>query len=131
MARPSKYSDAVAAKLCAKLAEGQSLRKACSAKDMPSTATVFRWMQSIDGFREQYETAKAEATEHLVEEMLDIADDVEENPASRRVRVDTRKWIASKLKPKKYGDRVTHQGDDEAPLYTTIEHIIRDPGGKP
>jgi hypothetical protein len=31
-------------------------------------------------------------------------------------RVDARKWVAAKLKPKKYGERVTHAGDAENPL---------------
>jgi hypothetical protein len=34
----------------------------------------------------------------------------------QRNRVDTRKWVASKLKPKKFGDRTTLAGDAEAPV---------------
>jgi hypothetical protein len=83
---------------------------------MPGLATVFRWFDEHPEFREQYEAAKEEGADAMVEEMLDIADDTSENPASRRIRVDTRKWIASKLKPKRYGDKVTHAGDADNPI---------------
>jgi len=74
--------------------------------------------------------------------MLDIADDGRndwmerhgkedagwqangENIQRSRVRIDTRKWLASKLKPKKYGDKVdlTHGGPDGGPI--KIEEIV-------
>lgn len=97
---------------------------------MPAAANVFLWIQRHPEFREQYATAKAEAADAFAEEMLDIADEASndwmksndpENPGYKlngehinrsRLRVDTRKWIASKLKPKKYGDRqeIEHTG---------------------
>jgi hypothetical protein len=52
----------------------------------------------------------------MVEDMHAIADDETLDPNSRRIRVDTRKWIASKLKPKKYGDKIELGGDTNAPL---------------
>jgi len=42
--------------------------------------------------------------------MLEIADDAEpENAQVVRLRLDTRKWIASKFKPKRYGDKITQE----------------------
>ena len=127
--RPSKYSEALSARLCAELAQGKSLRTVCKPAAMPSISTVFNWLGSKPEFVEQYEKAKAEASDALVDEMLDIADNLKEHAQSRRVRIDTRKWIASKLKPKKYGDRITHSGDDEHPLITRIETVVRKPDG--
>lgn len=114
--RPSKYSKQLAAKICAQLAMGKSLRTVCKADDMPHMATVFRWIADNDEFCDQYARAKEESADALVEEMLDIADDQNEHPQSRRVRIDTRKWISSKLKPKKYGDKLTHAGDEDNPI---------------
>ena len=106
---------------------------------MPDKATVFRWIRIHESFRDQYARAKAEASDALVEEMLDIADDgsndwmevhhrdqtqwVENGEAMQRsrLRVDTRKWIASKLKPKKYGEKLELAGDPNAPL----KHVTR------
>jgi len=128
--RPSDYNPELTDKICSLLAEGISLRTICSAPDMPSKTSVFRWMRTNEDFRVQYEKAKEESADALVEEMLDIAD---ENPviiendenggvkttkldsagiARNRLRVDTRKWVASKLKPKRFGDKtaVEHSG---------------------
>ena len=127
--RPSKYSEALAARLCAEVASGKSLRTVCKSAKMPSMATVFNWIGSKPEFLEQYEICLANRSDTLVEDMLDIADDPELHPQDKRVRVDTRKWIASKMKPKKYGDRITHSGDDEHPLITRIETVIRKPDG--
>jgi hypothetical protein len=91
---------------------------------MPCIATVFSWFRTYPEFLAQYERAKAESADALVEEMLDIADngtndwmeihdkDGEcvgykvngEHVQRSRLRVDARKWIAGKLKPKKYGE---------------------------
>lgn len=111
--RPSEYTDERGIELCAYLAMGQSLRTACSHEGMPSIQTVYKWMADYPEFLERYARAKEEAADAMVEEMLDIADDQEEDAASRRVRIDTRKWIASKLKAKKYGDKLTHEGGDK------------------
>lgn len=83
-------------------------------------------MREQPGFQERYAQAKAECADALVEEIIDIADDGTndwmevhdkdgacvgyklngEHVQRSKLRVDSRKWIASKLKPKKYGDSV-------------------------
>lgn len=147
MARPSKYSDELADRICALLADGQSLRTVCLADDMPEKTTVFRWLRTKDGFRNQYARAKEESADALTDEMLDIADDGSndwmekhnsdgdscgyqvngEHIQRSRVRIDTRKWIASKLKPKKYGDRTVLAGDEDNPLTISLPIEYVDP----
>ena len=124
--RPSGYTPDVAADICAELACGKSLRTVCLSESMPGMASVFRWLRDHQEFREQYAHAKAEAAEALVEEMLDIADDGTndwmevhdregdcvgyringEHVQRSKLRIDTRKWYAAKLQPKKYGEKV-------------------------
>lgn len=137
--RPTDFTQELADQICSELAEGKSLRSVCLASDMPDKSTVFRWLRSNEEFRDQYARAKEEAADALVEEMLDIADDAtndyqvvkskagNEYPvlnaefAQRsRLRIDTRKWIASKLKPKKYGDRLDLTGEQ------TFNHKFKD-----
>lgn len=108
MARPSEYCKDKAADICARLAEGQSLRSICALENMPDVKTVYRWMGANEEFRQQYALAREDQADTLADEMIDISDDQTEDPQSRRVRIDTRKWIASKLKPKKYGDKTDH-----------------------
>lgn len=101
------------------------MRSVCRDEKMPSLETVFRWIRTNNEFREQYTRAKEESADALFDEIQDIADDgtndwmtIEtrdgyekevvnhEAIARSKLRVDTRKWMASKMKPKKYGDRL-------------------------
>jgi len=148
--RPRKYTPKLANKVCALLAEGMSMRKVAEQKGMPSKSSMFGWLAENDEFLDQYTRAKQEAADSLVEEMLEIADDeattdliIDDVPVldpetgkpykiltsagvqHARLRVETRKWISSKLKPKKYGDKVeqTHVGADGKDLNWTVEFV--------
>jgi hypothetical protein len=119
--RPSLFSVALAADLCSRIAGGKSLRTVCEAEDMPDKATVFRWLGDDASFRDQYACAREAQADSIADEMLDIADDKSLDPNDRRVRLDTRKWLASKLRPKKYGERLELAGDKENPLAVVHE----------
>lgn len=122
--RPSGYTNEIADAICERIADGESLRKICLDDDMPSKSMVFRWLHQIESFRDQYARAKEEQADTLADDILDIADDnsqdkyVDEEGKTRvdnevvarsRLKVDARKWIASKLKPKVYGDRIQQE----------------------
>lgn len=94
---------------------------------MPVISTVYLWMAAHPEFSEQYARARADQADTLADEIQAIADepmlgkkvttkangDVETVEGDmiehRRLRVDARKWIAAKLKPKKYGDKIDHE----------------------
>lgn len=138
--RPTDYSPELADLICARIADGESLRTICRAEDLPCKTTIFMWLRKYPEFLNQYTRAKEESADALVEEMLDIADDAQndwmeklggdgdvtayqlngEHVQRSRVRIETRKWIASKLKPKKYGEKVTQEisGPNGAPIQT-------------
>lgn len=138
MGRPSGYSQELADRICSELASGRSLRSVCDDEGMPNRVTVFRWLREHEGFSSQYARAKEEAADAFADEILDIADDAKNdwmerhdpnNPGYQfngehvqrsKLRLEARKWIASKLKPKKYGDRLTHAGDPDAPVSVSI-----------
>jgi hypothetical protein len=112
--------------ICEHIASGMSLRGICKMNGMPAASTVFKWLNENTKFSEQYARARDEQAETLADEMIDIADGasspvmveglplmVDGKPVMittseainhARLKIDTRKWIASKLKPKKYGD---------------------------
>ena len=123
--RPSIYSDELATKICRFVAEGHSLRQIGDLPQMPHKRTIKRWLSENLAFQQQYARAKEEMAEHFAEEILEIADDgsndwiereVEsgklikvpdhEHIARSRLRVDTRKWLMSKLLPKKFGEKL-------------------------
>lgn len=111
MARPTKYTQDLANTICSQLAEGRSLRSVLADEAMPSMATVFNWLgdETKKEFLEQYARAKEEAADALADDIQDISDKVlkkEYDPQAARVAMDGKKWIASKLKPKRYGDKL-------------------------
>lgn len=145
--RPSKFSQALADEICDRLSKGESLRAICSGDEqtadgfMPHRATVMRWLESNEAFREQYARAREAQADHYVDEMLEIADSPNatvnpktgepevRDPQRDRLRVDTRKWIASRLAPKKYGDKITHANDPDAPMPSqTVIYQLPDNG---
>lgn len=123
--RPSDYSQELADRICEQLAQGISLRSVCLMEGMPSIATVFSWMRKHDEFLNQYARAKEESTdakaemlEELGDEAIKLSQEIK-GPGSTavvqayRLKADNIKWTMSKLKPKKYGDKVdlTSGGD--------------------
>jgi hypothetical protein len=72
--RPSDYSFQVAISICARLAEGKSLRAICSEAGMPGRATVFRWIARHKEFTTSTHSPASRA-EDLADEMIEIADD--------------------------------------------------------
>jgi hypothetical protein len=111
--KPVRFSDKVFASICEEIAQGRSLRSICTAKDKPSVGTVMRWLADDEGgeLREQYARARDAQSDVIADEILMIAD-TEDDPQKARVRIDARKWLAGKMKPKVYGDKQTveHQG---------------------
>lgn len=140
LGRPSSYTKEKAAEICARLVNGESLRSICRDDNMPDVKTVYLWMAQNETFLQQYTKAKEDQADTLQEDILDIADTepmqvVDDKGVARidsahvnwmRLRIDSRKWIASKLKPKKYGDRQIVAGDAENPLEMKVDTAIFD-----
>jgi hypothetical protein len=125
MGRPSSYTQEKGTKIAALIAMGWSAKKICAEDDMPSLQTFFNWLRIEPDFLDLYTRAKEEQADALIEEMLDIADDANGDSKVKsqrdRLRIETRKWLASKLKPKRYGDRMIHAGDESAPIATKMD----------
>ena len=125
----TRFSQEIFDKICVRIANGESLRKICKDDKMPNITTVWHWLNNNEALDKQYTRAREEQAETFVDEILDIADEskddtsIDENGkliinqeviARSRLRVDSRKWIASKLKPKRFGD------------YTKIQAEVKD-----
>lgn len=114
--RPTDYNETIAAEVCLRLADGESLRKVCSADDMPDKATVLRWVARHERFRDQYAHARELSQEAVAEEYFELLDEVPPKKpdgsfdaaavAWYKNRADARKWYLSKIAPKKYGDKL-------------------------
>lgn len=110
LGRPSSYTPEMGEKICGWIADGNSLRSFCREHRIGSD-TVYRWLRENKDFHALYARAHDDRADALADEIQDIAD--EQVGASdkvaveaARLRIEARKWIASKLKPGKWGERV-------------------------
>lgn len=148
-----KYTDAIARRICHQLMMQKSLREICKQPDMPNMSTVIRWLSNpaMTEFREQYYYARRVAAELFVDEIFEIADDgsndwkprydkdgnlidhVPDNEAIQRsrVRIDARKWYASKLVPRIYGDKVDVALDATGDLAELLRKASNNDSGLP
>lgn len=135
--RPTLLTYPLVNKICARLAEGESLRGICADKDMPDKATVMRWLAANTEFRDQYARAREVQADFWAEQIIEISDTPVEGVRTedgkdgtktvredmlghRRLQVDTRKWLMARMAPKKYGDRLTQEvsGPAGGPIQT-------------
>jgi len=128
--RPSKYNEAVAHEICSRLMQGQGLIEICRDCHMPSEVTVFSWLDDKrhKEFLKRYRNARVNQAAYLADEIMEIADDGtndwidrankdgttyraldHEHVTRSTLRVNARKWHASKLAPLKYGDKIQNE----------------------
>lgn len=134
--QPVDYSEELAARICGELARGRPLVRVLEADGMPHIATIYVWRKAHPDFDEMYARAREDQADTLADETMQIADadpdlvavinakgltgELKVDTAYetwRRTRIDTRKWFASKMLPKRYGDKV--------------EQTLRGPNGEP
>lgn len=111
-------------------------------KDIPVMSTVWLWLDTDKEFSEKYARAKEQQCEFMADEILEISDNssldmaftedgkpfIDKEHINRsRLRVDTRKWILSKLKPKKYGDKLAVEHDVSESVMAEVVAVL---GGK-
>ena len=120
--RPTKYTQELADLICEKIATSTlgTKRLCVTNKDLPDDTTIYAWRYKYPEFSRKYAEAKCKQAELMAEEIIDISDDSRgdikvdefgnetvnsEFVARSRLRVDSRKWYASKLAPKIFGDK--------------------------
>lgn len=129
MAHSEGYMEFIWPIILYELESGMSLREVLRHKDMPSRPTVYSWVDSNPAMADQYTRATKIRADMLVEEIIEIADSPLEGVVTeindgktkvtrsdmlghRRTQIDTRKWAASKMNPKKYGDKLDLSSED-------------------
>ena len=134
--RPSDYSLALIETICDRIATGESLRRICEEDGMPHHITVIRWLAKHDEFASRYAHAREIQAQTFVDKMLDVAESrPERNPitgaldpasvAHIRNKIATMQWLAAKLAPKKYGDKLdlNHGGQKDNPITAVLSKI--------
>lgn len=138
--RPSKFTEEIATTICDRLAGGESLRSICETEGLPDRNTVIRWILGNEDFYRQYARAREIQMEGWAEDIVEISDQVLIGKKTKtypdgttevmtgdmieraRLKVDTRKWVMSKLAPKKYGEMhmLKHAGSDGGPMTVNL-----------
>lgn len=142
------YTREIADRICQLMGDGMTLNQICKQDGMPGRTTVLDWARvDRDGFADRYARAREELLDHWADETIDIADDGSNDYVERtnkngetytafdrdhversKLRVETRKWMLTKLMPNKYGDKLeqTHKGD--AAFLQMLKHVSGDSG---
>lgn len=119
--RPTDFDQSVADLICERMQAGESLRSICRDEGMPAESTVRTWaIKNQSGFHAQYTRAREAQMDALAEDIIEIADDKTGDANRARLQVDTRKWLMSKIAPKRFGDRTHHEltGANGGPIRT-------------
>jgi len=139
----STYTDDVALVICERIADGESLKAICEDDGMPARSTVFKWLAEQSTFSDMYARAREEQADAIFDEILDIADDARNDWMKRhsdeggtdyqlngehvqrtRLRIDARKWMAGKLRPRKYGDKLELEQSGSVTVINRVEREI-------
>jgi hypothetical protein len=149
----STYNDGIARKICAQILDGKSLNSICLNPRYPGINAVKKWLidPRFEAFREMYYYARRGAAELLMDEVIEIADDsandwIEtfdkkgnsngfkpDNEAIQRSRlkIDTRKWLAAKLIPRIYGEKLEVEHGVTGDLAKLLEGATNNDSGLP
>lgn len=124
--RPTKYSIKLVTAICDRLSHGETLIKICEGEEFPHYATVLDWLNHKDKreFYDMYTEARRKQALYWADQIIGIANDSEsdhyvdeagkpcwnyEHIHRARLRVDTLKWVVSKMLPKVFGDKVIQE----------------------
>lgn len=123
--RPSTYTPETTDMICEAIAQGGALYLMCERADWPGESTVYQWLEKHQEFAEKYARARERQADRNADEIIVIADNAKDANKAR-VQIDARKWRASKLAAKRYGDKqeLTHQAGD------TLAALLREIDGK-
>ena len=137
-------------KICQHLENtGDGILKTCSKVFHVSHFEFYKLCDSDDLYKARYARAKIIQCDKIIEDAVDIADNNVQDAKTvtgpngelvtvedrewvnrSRLRVDTRKWLASKLLPKKYGDAVQHKMTDGDGNPLSVVFNVPRPGDK-
>lgn len=116
--RPTKRTPELVDEIISRIANGEFLAVICREEGKPHRSTFMDWVEADPDLSRRYARARDDGEELILLSTVAISDDREDDPASRRVRVETRLKALAKFNPKRWGERqaVEHSGPGGAPL---------------
>ena len=119
-------------RVCNGIINKLSLAKICDQKGMPTKETIRVWLLEDADFSAQYARAREARADARSEYIDEIADEVrigKLDPNAARVIIDAEKWQAGKENSKRYGDKLSLDGDlkvaiPDEQLDARLAHLI-------
>ena len=127
-------------KIILDIISGRSLRSILKDDGMPTMVTFLKWIEKDEKKMNHYARACNIRADYLFDEIIDIADDSSQDTIETdlgdgvvvskinsefvqrsKLRVDARKWVVSKMNPKKYGDKQETTHVFEKPIFNGID----------
>ena len=128
MGRSSTYNIEIADRICEWIASGKSYLTFFEQNDdAPHYSTLWSWLDKFPEFSANYTRARSISADASHDHILALGDMSVAglvDPAAARVAIDARKWSAGRMKPKIYGERVTHAGDAENPFVISSIELV-------
>lgn len=137
--------NAIAQRICELIEETpKGIEQICSGiPGLVNHRTFYKWLERSQALRHRYARAKERQAAFLVFEAMQIADTPRSGKKTktdekgievtegdmiehRRLQVDTRKWLAGKLDPKKWGDKIDVTSGNAPLKPTVIERVVVD-----
>jgi hypothetical protein len=106
-----------------RISEGESLRQIIAdpkLERLPCTRLFYEWIKGDEKLSNNYARATDERAELIFEDLITISDNEYGDATRDRLRVDTRKWVLGRMKPKKYGDKLDLTSDGDKIQQTVI-----------
>lgn len=128
--RPTIYTEELAQLICERVASCTTgLSILCKTyDDLPSPDTIYQWRHKNKDFSERYLKARRCQSHFLAEQVKDIAEETrdyiyEDEKGARKIdagivalqkfRMNANTWLASRIDPENYGERVINENKNE------------------
>lgn len=141
--RPTLYTAELAAEICERIANGETLRAICREDDKPNWTTVYDWLHKYADFSQRFAHARELGFDAIAEDTIAMLDEAPERTLTvtgdkvdpghvqwQKNRVEQRLKLLAKWSPKKYGEKqqIEHAGGVSITVDTGIPTIPDEPG---
>lgn len=135
MAQRIRYDEALARRICRRLAEGETLMAICRGKGMPARRTVYDWLEAHAAFQARYRAAREQQLETWAEEIVELADTLAAEPdreqlARTKLRIEVRQWLLQRLAGRSEAEPASGAGRQRRPVVIQVVTGIARPGDR-
>ena len=106
------YTKTMAKDICDAVSDGSNLEQIGKKEGFPTKQTIYKWLNDIDGFFDEYTRARQNRAAWRAADMDQTVQDLKDGRIdyqTARIALDNHKWQAGKENPKVYGDKIQQE----------------------